>query len=64
MIEFARPPLTDQSWFTEFLEMRGFRRGAADSFTNGRATLRVAGSVVSRRPHGHARGTLRQLERG
>lgn len=46
MTEFARSPLADQPWFTEFLAEHGFQRRAADRFTNGRATIRLEGSVL------------------
>lgn len=44
--EIARPPLAEQSWFAEFLADRGFQRSAPGAFTNGRATVRVEGSVL------------------
>lgn len=50
MTEFARPRLADQPWFSDLLEMHGFRRSATDAFTNGRATLRLTGSVIQAMP--------------
>jgi hypothetical protein len=44
--EIARPPLAEQPWFAEFLADRGFQRSAPGAFTNGRATVRVDGSVL------------------
>ncbi len=44
--EIARPPLAEQPWFADFLADRGFQRSAPGAFTNGRATVRVDGSVL------------------
>ncbi|MHB1309905.1 MAG: hypothetical protein ACYDC1_19860 [Limisphaerales bacterium] len=44
--EFARSPLADQPWLREFLGHHGFHRSAPATFTNGRATVRVDGSVL------------------
>ena len=44
--EIARPPLAEQTWFVDFLQERGFDRCAPATFTNGRATVRVEGSVL------------------
>jgi len=44
--EIARSSLADQPWFKEFLGDRGFQRSAPGTFTNGRATVRVDGSLL------------------
>ena len=44
--EIACPPLAEQSWFKEFLESRGFQRTTPTSFTNGRAIIRLDGTVL------------------
>ncbi len=44
--EIARLSLADQPWFKEFLGDRGFQRSAPGTFTNGRATVRVEGSIL------------------
>lgn len=44
--EIARPPFTEQPCLKEFLEARGFERTAPASFTNGRAAVRLDGSVL------------------
>ncbi len=44
--ELARPQLTEQPWLKELLENHGFQRTAPATFTNGRATVRVEGSVL------------------
>lgn len=44
--EIARPPLAEQPWFNEFLGERGFQRTGPGTFTNGRAIVRVDGSVL------------------
>lgn len=44
--EIARPPLAELPWLNEFLGERGFQCTAPGTFTNGRATVRMEGSVL------------------
>lgn len=48
--EIARPTLSEQPWFTEFLEARGFRKTAPATFGNGRATIVVTGNLLEAIP--------------
>ena len=50
--ELASPPLAEQTWFREFLESRGFQSAATNSFSNGRSTIRMEGSVLYAIPAG------------
>ncbi|HAB17139.1 MAG TPA: hypothetical protein PLX89_23300 [Verrucomicrobiota bacterium] len=44
--DLQQPCLARQSWFTEFLAAHGFQRTSDSSFSNGRATLQIEGSVL------------------
>lgn len=42
----ASQSLADQAWFSDFLKARGFDRATPNSFSNGRATLRLEGTTL------------------
>ncbi len=44
--EVTRPTLAEQPWLKEILRDWGFRPSAAATFTNGRASLRLEGTVL------------------
>jgi hypothetical protein len=44
--DLARTPITEHPWFRELLHHHGFERTAPGSFSNGRAKLRIEGSVL------------------
>ncbi len=44
--EVTRPMLAEQPWFQQILRDRGFRPTTVTTFTNGRASLRLEGTVL------------------
>lgn len=59
--DLARPSLIDQPWLRDFLEAKGFRRTAPDSFGNGRATLRFTGTNLLAIPAGGGKAWRSEL---
>ncbi len=49
-LEDLHPPLTDQSWFVEFLDAQGFTRTSPSTFGNGITSLNVVGTEFSADP--------------
>lgn len=54
--DLAAPTLAEQPWLKEFLETRGFQRTAPGTFCNGRATVRVEGTVIFAIPGDGSKG--------
>jgi len=48
--------LASQAWFIQLLAGKGFTKSSGNTFTNGKATIRVDGSQVTANPGGGKAG--------